>query len=140
MPGKYKATVGITLSTTVEPDGYLTGVEDEVLDYDFSGSWGYGEDVRVDGAEVYFVIEADSEDEARGRVQEIMDGASWGGDSLEWEIEDWEIESVEETVPPMDAERAKALISAFLDYEVQSGRIDAETREAFEFVLELLTP
>lgn len=142
MPGKYRISASYVLSTEVEPEGRLGGVEDAegVQDYEDQSSFNR-EDVIAHGGEVVFEVEADSEDDAQNMAQDAMDSAHYSGDGyFEWEIENWEIMSVEEIVPPMDLNRAIGLIQGYLEMEVAAGRMDALTREAIQFVIEKLLP
>lgn len=139
MPGKYEIEVTFTLTTEATPDGYLTGVEDEVLDYEESHSW-YTDTMRADGGTISFQIEADSEDEARERVSEIMGFAAWGGDSLEWEVSDWSISEIVEIEPPMDLVRATEIIRSFLTRIREMGGVTADEEVAFNFLLDHITP
>jgi len=139
MPGKYRICAEFTLSTEITPEGCLSGIEDEVLDYE-DDSYFSGEDVVVHGGSINFVIEADSEDEARERVDEIIGHAYYSGDDgIEWELYDGlSITEITEIEPPMDMERAKEIILAFLG---RVDNLDSEVKAAFEFVIEnLLTP
>jgi hypothetical protein len=142
MPGKYRIESALVLSTSIGPQsGFLSGVEDAegVEDYEDSSSWDE-EHVVAAGGVVEFTLTASSEDDARDRAETALRNAYFTGDDIEWEIEDYSISNIEVIEEPMNMERALTLIRAYLDYEVQSGRIDAETRSAFDFVIDTITP
>lgn len=135
MAGKYKITADIRISTTIEPDGYFDAYD--ALEFEDESSF-YGEDVGANG-HVTFMVEADSEDEATDKAREILDNISFHSNDIEWEIEDTTIEGIEEIVPPMDMERAKDIILAFI--RDRRGEYSDDMLAALTFVVEqLLTP
>lgn len=138
MPGKYQIEAVFSITASVEPqNGYVTGIDDAegVSDYEDSSSW-YGESVTIEGGTVEFVVEADSEDEARDKATDIVDRAYFSGDDLDWEISDMSISEVTVIEPPMDMEKAMTLLRAVLDRLVVNGQVNAEEQAAFLFILE----
>ena len=135
---KYMVTVGFTLGTSVEPDGLLRGIEDAdgVTEYENQSSF-YGESVSVDGGQVSFEIEAENEEIARSLAESIMADASYSDDSLEWEIEGFDIIDIEALTPPMDKDTATNILRNFIN---SAEGLTDEQRAAFLFLLDLLCP
>jgi hypothetical protein len=139
MPGKYRVRAQLSLSTEVEPDGHLSGMDDDerVLDYEDMSSWDR-EPITCGGGDISFEVEAVGEEDARNIADDILDGAHYVGDGyFEWEIGHWEISDIEEIEPPMDLEQALEIIRAY--FGTAEGLTD-EQRAAFLFVLEHITP
>lgn len=139
MPGKYKIEAEYRLSTQLEPEGRLTGIEDDerALEYDDTSSF-YGDEFTAEGGSVEFVVEATGEEDARVIADDLLGSASYSGDGyFEWEVSDYRITSVEEIEPPMDLERALEIIRAY--FGTAEGLTD-EQRAAFVFMLERITP
>jgi len=133
MPGKYQIRAEVCLATSIEAEGYLDAYD--ALEFEDTSSF-YSEDIRATGS-CRFIVEADDADEADEKAREILDNISFHSSDIEWEIEDTSIENIECIEEPMDMERAKTIILAFL------ARMDVLSQEevaAFEFVLDNLTP
>lgn len=142
MPGKYRISAELTLSSEAEPDGRIGGIEDaeRVLDYGDTSSWDR-QPVTCSGGEVSFEIAAVDEDDARDIGEGILGNAYYSGDGyFEWEIEDYSITEIEELIPPMDLERALTMIRAFLTRMREMGGVTADEEEAFRFLLDTITP
>lgn len=136
--GKYRVNISYSLQAQLEPDGYITGLDragEDLIEIDESNSF-YGETLECSGGDVYLTVEAGSEDQAGFNAQTIFENnATWEDNSGDWEIVDVSVYEVEVIEEPMTLTRALSLIEAYLDGELQSGRIDAETRTAFDFIL-----
>lgn len=140
MPGTYKVSADIRISTNIEPDGYFNGIEDtEGVTEVIETSSFYGEDVTAEGS-VEIMVEAENEDEARERGTQALDNASFASRDIEWEIEDYDISEIEEITPPMDMERALVVIREFLTRMREMGGVNANEEEAFSFLLDNFTP
>jgi len=136
MAGKYKITAEVVLATNVEPDGYFEAYD--ALEFEDTSSF-YGEDVHATGS-CEFIVEADSEDEATEKAREILDNLGFHSNDIEWEIEDTSIEHVECIEEPMDLARAKDIFREFLRRNSSVLSITDSEQEAFDFLLDLLTP
>jgi hypothetical protein len=143
MPGKYQIEGVFTLTSELEPEGQLGGIEDAVEgmeDYEDTSSWDSAS-FTVEGGIVGFTVEANSEDEARDKAQEALDNAYFSEyGNISWEIDDYSISSIECIEEPMNMERAKALILAFIARLENIGlqEFDGETKDALVFVVEEL--
>lgn len=140
--GKYRVNITFALTGSVEPEGEITGIvhdsEGNYAEFSDDSSY-YGETVTVGGGEVSFDVEAEDEDAASEAALEAFNYHAsfdeFGSTGIEWEIEDAEVNGVEALEEPMTLGRALELIEAYLDGELQSGRIDSETKAAFVFIL-----
>ena len=139
MPGKYQIEASYTISASIEPDGYIGGVENDVLDYEDNSSFSY-ETVAFDGGEIRFLVEADSENEARDQAQHVIDGAHFVSNDIEWELDSIEISGIECIEEPMDMERALTIIRAFLTRITEMGGVTSDEQDAFSFLLDHITP
>jgi hypothetical protein len=142
MPGKYRIHAEYELSTEVEPDGRLSGVEDaeNVVEYEDESSFDRAA-VSCTGGAIVFDVEGESEEDALDNANAALDSAYYSGDGyFEWEIEDYRItnvECIEEPVPPMDMQRAAGVLAAFIR---SHPSLTDEQKEAFSFLLDKLTP
>lgn len=136
---RFNARIEFDLATEIEPEFY-SGVGDEsvegVSEYSDESSF-YRGDLSVTGGEVLFVVEAPSEEEAEEIAAQVVEDGNVVDDSngIGWEIQNVTI-SVEEIETPMDTERAKVLVTEYLD---QMEGMDDELKLAFQFLLELVT-
>jgi hypothetical protein len=139
MPGKYQIEAVLTLATELEPEGRIGGVEDSVSFYEETSSWDTAH-FTCEGGIVNFVVEANSEDEARDLALSALSNAYFSeyGD-ITWEIEDYSISNIECIQEPMDMSRAKDIILEWLNRD--SEALSTPLREALRFVVEeLLNP
>jgi hypothetical protein len=138
MPGKYRIHAEFSLETRIEPEGvrFRGGDAEEFKDTSYFSD---GE-VEVYGGEVSFVVEAEDEDDAESKsTDEIFEGMETeDANGFVWVVTGLNVK-VEEIVPPMDMEKAVALLKAILDRLVASGQINAEEQTAILFVLESVT-
>ena len=132
---KFNVSAEFSLRTVVEYEGYGDiGGSDEALDYEDRSSFG-SDDVEVDGGHVTFVVEADDDDQARFRAEEIIaDG--WevtDGNGLTWEVTNtsYEIEADE-----MTRDEAFVIVRRLLDRLVAENHITSEEREALDLVIQ----
>jgi hypothetical protein len=139
MPGKYEIEAVYSLTTSLEPEGVLRGVEDSVEDYEDSSSWDTGS-ITAEGGVVTFTVQADSEDEARDIAQLALNNAHYGDDSIEWEIEDYSISDITCIEEPWDMDRALTVVRAFITRMREMGGVTREEEEAISFLLDSLTP
>jgi hypothetical protein len=135
---KFNIEVTFALQFNAEPYGYLEGVEYEsdVADYEEQSSW-YGETVSLEGGVVSFVLEADDEDEATGRAQEMVENATFSDDR--YEVVDVTVQNVERVEEELDLASAIQVIKNFLARMIAEGRVDDQTGAAFTLVLEALS-
>lgn len=128
---KYTVQATFGLSTSIEPDGVRfdryshEGVED-LEDNSYFGS----ADVDVDGGEITFVVEAESDDDAERKAEAVIfDGYEVEDDSgIAWVTTDVSI-TVEAIEVPMTLERAREILA-----KLAEGYEDGEVAEAVAFV------
>lgn len=109
---KYDVTGTVTISTTIEPSGYLDeSFGSEVEDFNFEGFSGYGQDIEAE-AEVSFVLVTDSDD-PEDEAEEILGNITYTGDDIEWEVVNTEVTSIERQ--QMDLDEAVEVVRTFLD-------------------------
>jgi len=112
---KYNVTATVTISTTIEPQGYIDepgGLE--ISEWNQESFTGYGTDIE-ETCEVTFVLDTETtdEDDASSEAEDILNNTSYTGDDIEWEITDVSIDSIERQ--QMDIEEAVQVIRTFLD-------------------------
>lgn len=133
MSAKYRVEVTFDLGTTVEFDGTVYFDESLVEDLDDS-SYFASEDVSTSGGSVSFVVEADSEEEAQDKAEEVVSDGSEHDDysGRTWVVENvsYDVEEIEEE---MTLDRAIALLRSLVD---ESG--DEKQSEALDFLLDRL--
>lgn len=137
---KFNITAEFNLTTEIEPElGYGSFDSGDAEDFTDNSYFRSGE-VTADGGSVTFVIEADDEEDAERKAEEVISTGSEVEDSnsLTWLIEDvrFEVEEIEEE---MTKSRAVALIEAYLIMLSDTGKLDPVLREAFEFLLREVT-
>lgn len=134
---KYQITASFNLGTEIEPEGvnFDRYAYDQFEDFSDDSSF-YRESVTSDGGSLSFTVEAEDEDRAREKVDEVISDQMEVEDSnsFTWMVEDLDIE-VEQIEEEMTKERAVEIIQAFLETLVRDGRLDAEVKEAMEFLL-----
>lgn len=130
----FTVTANFSLVTSIEPEVRMDFLM--VDDYSDDSYWQSAE-VESDGGSVTFKVEAEDMDDADRKAEEII--------SSGMEVEDdngltWAIEGVSFDIeaPEMDKERAKEVVTLYLDTEVAAGRLTEEQQEAFRFLLDLL--
>ena len=135
---KYNVEAGFTLRGFVEPEGYcLEPMDSRMVAGEFENTTSfYGDSMEFNGT-IEFSITASDEDEAARTATEILSELQWenayGSDQVEWEIENTWIDSIEKLLEPMTKERARLLISDFLNYQIVSD----DFLDALRFVLEI---
>src|SRR4030095_11360836 len=142
MPGKYQIEGVFTLTSELEPEGYLGGIEDSegVTDYEDTSSWDTPSFTAECGV-VSFTVEADSEDEARDKAQYALDNAYFTEHgSISWEIEDYSISSIECIEEPMSMGRAAYIVGELLARLPNAGTISDEENAALDYILDHITP
>ena len=138
MPGKYKITAEVVISTTVEPDGYFDDMSGHTEDFEDTSSF-YSQDLTATGS-CEFTVEADSEEQAREMAGMTLDNLSFASNDIEWEIERAAIEEIECIEEPWDMDRALTVIRAMVTRIREMGGVTREEEEAFSFLLDSLTP
>lgn len=132
MAGKYRIEAEFDLQTSVEPDGVsFPEVENEVEDFE-DNSYFSGSEVETSGGALVFTVEAEDEDEAYAKGEELVydgmettdyNGVTWLVDGVQIQVEVIEI--------PMTLERARQILT---DLEVDEDK--AEVKAAVEFILD----
>jgi len=134
---KYDVSATLTISTTIEPQGYLDEpYGDEIEDYSAEPFRGYGDEI-TDSTTVTFTLITDhtDEDEASSEAEDILGNVTYTGDDIEWEVTDVTIDSCERQ--QMGIEEAVEKIRDFL-----AGRdpvfteVHGEVAEALEVLLQ----
>ena len=134
---KFNITASFSLTTEIEVDlGYRAFDYSEVENFE-NESYFSVQPVEADGGSLVFTVEAEDEENAEEKAQEIISEGMEIADSddLTWLVTDvsFDIEPVEE---PMDVTRAKELVTKFIeDYP----SMNPELKEAFLFLLRLIT-
>lgn len=124
------------LDTEIEVDlGYNVfdrGVTEEFSDESYFST----QSVEADGGSLLFVVDTSSEEEAEEMAREVIfDGMEVEDDNgLTWQVSNVSFD-IEEREIPMDAERAKLLVTEYLD---SMEGMDDELKLAFSFLLELV--
>jgi len=136
---KYMVEAEVTISTTVEPQGYISdnGI-DGVENFDTESFSGYGNDID-DTCRITFeyVTEADDEDVEDEVQQQLMSNLTYDGDELEWEIQDVNILTCEKQ--EMSLEEAKTVLRDFVSqYGNEADDANKELCSAITVVLEQL--
>lgn len=136
---KFKVSASVYMATQCEPDGYLESstTAEGMEDFEDVSSWDH-QSVTLYGGGVEFTVEAEDDVAARDIANDVLTETSFSDDSFE--IEGYDIEDVEEIVPPMNMERATEMLRAFLARMREMGGITADEEEAFSFLLDRLTP
>jgi len=130
---KYRCTVEFSLETRIEPEGVERHLDTGNVDYeDFEdGSYFSTQDVECDGGSIAFTVEADDEDEARGKAEEVLfegqefeddNGFTWVTSGVNYDIEatEWD---------PTVAEAIEVL-KDFINEHLDEGTTDGEGRVA----------
>lgn len=136
---KYNVEAGFTLRGFVEPEGYcLEPTDSRMVSGEFENTTNfYGDSMEFNGTIEFTIIAPDDEDEAARIATEILSELQWenayGSDQIEWEIESTWIDGIEKVSEPMTKERARLLISDFLNYQIVSD----DFLDALRFVLEI---
>jgi hypothetical protein len=128
----YTVTAEFSITTEIEPEDLRIGFD---IDFDDNSYW-RSDSIMCDGGSVTYKVEANDEEDAESQATNfVYDGMEVeDGNGLTWMIESVSYE-VEADEVPMDKERAKQIIETFLATMLATGRIDQETKEAFEYVL-----
>lgn len=132
MAGKYQITAEVTITREVDPEGDFTWDSvDFETDYVSSDSNTYSSDVTVEASHsLVFTVEADSEDEAHERGDEVLSNLSFDGADGYWDIDNSHIDNVECIEAPMDLERAQQIL---MDLADGSDQDDVRAAVAFVF-------
>ena len=126
------------VSASVQLRGYLDTYSVGDIEIDMPNTEGVDvHDQSVESGElearldVRFTVEADSQDEAEEAADAAFESFNIGGsgDNIEWEYESHDVESVEG--PPMDKERAKEIVLAFLS----DGDLPEDVQDALRFLV-----
>lgn len=133
---KFQAEVTFSLSTTINFDGDVEYSMDtsEVEEFENNSSFGYyGSEVEEDGGSVTFTIEAEDEDEAYSKAEDVVSDGNEVEDSsgIMWILTNVSV-SVEKIEEPMTLERATEILSAL----VNDGNLTDEQGEAIAFMLD----
>lgn len=133
MATKYRCTVEFSLETRIEPEGVERHLDTGNVDYeDFEdGSYFSTQDVECDGGSIAFTVEADDEDEARGKAEEVLfegqefeddNGFTWVVASVNYEVDaqEWE---------PTIGEAIEVL-KAFVNEHIYDGTEEGQGRVA----------
>lgn len=137
---KFNITATFSLTSEVEPDLYLNAFDpSDAEDYKDLSYWSTAP-VTSDGGSLSFTVEAEDEEDAERKAEEIIDTGTEITDrnNLTWLVDDVNVE-VEEVEEEMTKSRAVALIEAYLIMLSDAGKLDAVLREAFEFLLREVT-
>jgi hypothetical protein len=135
---KYDVTATVTISTEIEPSGYLDEPHDDQFeDFATESFTGYGSQID-DSCKVTFVFVTDTTDtdEAGEEAQQALsDQLSYSGDDIEWEISDIEIESIEQQ--SMSVPEAVEVVRTFIDSREEAFRSHhPNVIEALELLLQ----
>ena len=135
---KFNVTVSFSLRTTIEPEGvhFDRDVPDKVTDLE-DQSYFRNNEIDADGGAISFECECESEEEAERISEEIVyDGMEVEDDAgFTWVVDDRTVE-VEKVEIPMDLDRARILVTDYLD---QMEGMDDELKLAFAFLLEVVS-
>lgn len=138
--GKYRITASIEATAYIPTDILVELDAEGVEEFQDTSSWS-DESYAAYGGEVEFQIEAANEEDARDRANDLLNALTLRSrDDIEWDVNDFSIDTIEEITPPMDMERATAMLRAFLARMREMGGITREEEEAFSFLLDNLTP
>jgi len=134
---KYDVSAKLTISTTIEPQGYIDEPSgSEISDWNQESFTGYGTDIE-ETCEITFVLDTETtdEDDASSEAEDILNNTSYTGDDIEWEVTDVSIESIERQ--QMDTESAVRIIRTFLDSrDPVFTEVHGEVAEALETLLQ----
>jgi hypothetical protein len=134
---RFNVNVTFSLRTMVEPEGIrFDHNNDAVTDLE-DQSYFRSNEIDADGGAISFECECETEDDAEAISEEIVyDGMEVEDDAgFTWVVDDRSVE-VEKVEIPMDAERAKLLVTDFID---SMEGMDDELKLAFGFLLELVS-
>lgn len=110
MASKYRVGVEFSLETQIEPEGVERQLDNGNVDYDDfeENSYFSTQSVECDGGNVAFTVEADDEDDARSKGEEVIfdgqefednNGFTWVVASVNYDVEQLEWEpTIEEAI------------------------------------------
>jgi hypothetical protein len=135
---KYRIYVEVSLRTYTTPDGFFTLESDDVEDFEDT-SYFRDMDASAEGGEMNFVIEAESEDAARRKGEDLFNYIAFAGDSMEWEFESMTITDIDLIEVPMTKEYAITMLQNFMSQDAARMNVSPDLVRAIQFLLAFVT-